>query len=337
MGAIGRNEPCPCGSGKKYKQCCLGKEPPPRVSSVMDELRAAIAGKTFNSLDEANAFAQSFMESKNRVPQLDFLGISSEQMHRLLDFPFARTRDIVEIDMDLSPDTFRGIPVVDNALLFMGRLAEQEPLKATAKGNIPLPFAREVLAELKMPERELYVTSIRTEEEAPILHALRELLTLCGWVKKRNGRFSLTENGRKIVQGGFIGADFRNLLDKYTLIFNWGFMDRYPSFSIVQRSFLFGLYLLHRQAGREIEDNALADHFLRAFPQVLEDTRRYEVLYREPRDFISGCFSLRFLERFCEYFGFVTIRREVIPGRFIKRKFVRTTDFFRRYLQLRVQ
>lgn len=23
--AIGRNEPCPCGSGRKYKQCCLGK------------------------------------------------------------------------------------------------------------------------------------------------------------------------------------------------------------------------------------------------------------------------------------------------------------------------
>ena len=23
---IGRNDPCPCGSGKKYKHCCLGKE-----------------------------------------------------------------------------------------------------------------------------------------------------------------------------------------------------------------------------------------------------------------------------------------------------------------------
>ena len=21
---IGRNDPCPCGSGKKYKKCCLG-------------------------------------------------------------------------------------------------------------------------------------------------------------------------------------------------------------------------------------------------------------------------------------------------------------------------
>jgi len=23
---IGRNDPCPCGSGKKYKKCCLGRE-----------------------------------------------------------------------------------------------------------------------------------------------------------------------------------------------------------------------------------------------------------------------------------------------------------------------
>jgi hypothetical protein len=23
---IGRNDPCPCGSGKKFKKCCLSKE-----------------------------------------------------------------------------------------------------------------------------------------------------------------------------------------------------------------------------------------------------------------------------------------------------------------------
>src|SRR6056297_42933 len=26
MSHIGRNEPCPCGSGKKYKKCCLDKD-----------------------------------------------------------------------------------------------------------------------------------------------------------------------------------------------------------------------------------------------------------------------------------------------------------------------
>jgi len=25
--SVSRNDPCPCGSGKKYKQCCLGKPP----------------------------------------------------------------------------------------------------------------------------------------------------------------------------------------------------------------------------------------------------------------------------------------------------------------------
>jgi hypothetical protein len=26
MSKLGRNDPCPCGSGKKYKQCCLAKD-----------------------------------------------------------------------------------------------------------------------------------------------------------------------------------------------------------------------------------------------------------------------------------------------------------------------
>jgi hypothetical protein len=35
MTKIGRNDPCPCGSGKKYKKCCLGKDqPPPRRATV---------------------------------------------------------------------------------------------------------------------------------------------------------------------------------------------------------------------------------------------------------------------------------------------------------------
>ncbi len=29
MNKIGRNDPCPCGSGRKYKKCCLGKVDPP--------------------------------------------------------------------------------------------------------------------------------------------------------------------------------------------------------------------------------------------------------------------------------------------------------------------
>lgn len=33
---IGRNAPCPCGSGKKYKKCCLGKEDNPEYSNLLN-------------------------------------------------------------------------------------------------------------------------------------------------------------------------------------------------------------------------------------------------------------------------------------------------------------
>jgi methionyl aminopeptidase len=32
---IKRNDPCPCGSGKKYKKCCLGK---PEIARRDDDL-----------------------------------------------------------------------------------------------------------------------------------------------------------------------------------------------------------------------------------------------------------------------------------------------------------
>ena len=34
MDKMGRNEPCPCGSGKKYKRCCLGQEAPAKAPPV---------------------------------------------------------------------------------------------------------------------------------------------------------------------------------------------------------------------------------------------------------------------------------------------------------------
>lgn len=34
MTKVGRNHPCPCGSGKKYKQCCLQADEAARVAAI---------------------------------------------------------------------------------------------------------------------------------------------------------------------------------------------------------------------------------------------------------------------------------------------------------------
>jgi len=70
MAKIGRNDPCPCGSGKKYKKCCLGKvqhaparalanatmppSPPPATGALCDEppVSAYALARMFEKSDE---------------------------------------------------------------------------------------------------------------------------------------------------------------------------------------------------------------------------------------------------------------------------------------------
>ena len=42
MTATGRNDPCPCGSGAKFKRCCLGKTDAPPAAYSRDERAAAL-------------------------------------------------------------------------------------------------------------------------------------------------------------------------------------------------------------------------------------------------------------------------------------------------------
>jgi hypothetical protein len=73
MAKTGRNDPCPCGSGNKYKKCCLAKDEatgrerlaaavqppasPPHLSSVAQEIarRLAVHDDTDELVDASNA------------------------------------------------------------------------------------------------------------------------------------------------------------------------------------------------------------------------------------------------------------------------------------------
>lgn len=58
MKTVGRNDPCPCGSGKKYKKCCL-------AADVWD--RAAPSGKILGSLAELKAEVEELDNLSNSV------------------------------------------------------------------------------------------------------------------------------------------------------------------------------------------------------------------------------------------------------------------------------
>ena len=62
MTKVGRNQPCPCGSGKKYKQCCLAVDDAARLAAInpTPPQRAPESFATINaqSCDEAERLDQ---------------------------------------------------------------------------------------------------------------------------------------------------------------------------------------------------------------------------------------------------------------------------------------
>ena len=140
---VGRNDPCPCGSGLKYKKCCLeldsSAEQPRVMGSVMDEVQELLKGKTFASLDEVNAFVHQHMQQANQATLDDFHGLSSEQMHRFLYFPFD-TPGLVSF-----PSLSEAAPNGTILSLFnlLADAIGADGIKATATGNLPRNLCRE--------------------------------------------------------------------------------------------------------------------------------------------------------------------------------------------------
>ena len=50
MSKIGRNDPCPCGSGKKYKKCHINQEIPMKKPTYYHPVSGMFFSKTGNSL-----------------------------------------------------------------------------------------------------------------------------------------------------------------------------------------------------------------------------------------------------------------------------------------------
>jgi hypothetical protein len=91
------------------------------------------------------------------------------------------------------------------------------------------------------------------------------------------------------------------------------------------------LFILRELAKDFIEDTVLARYFIGTFPMVLQEARQGTIF--DPREEVTMCFSWRFLQWFCRYFGFVEIQEEKIEGSFVRKKrFIKNTDFLEKYV-----
>ena len=107
MGKIGRNEMCPCGSGRKFKRCCLGKQQE-QTANLTDVQKAQI------SLQNAiNAIQESASKGIQKVQELGvFVFFSTTdgdawllEVTEMDALQVASGKEVLTVDLEENPET----------------------------------------------------------------------------------------------------------------------------------------------------------------------------------------------------------------------------------------
>jgi hypothetical protein len=314
MMKIGRNDPCPCGSGKKYKKCCFLTEHPDPVpehirdlfAGTHDEVRELLKDRDFSSLDEANEVLSSHFSRTNRLANDDFSGLSPEQMNALLYEPF----DSAEyISFNWNFETTPEAPILTLFSLLVEGIGE-DGLKPTAKGNLPRQFCRE--AALRYRRDELHQEQIRfrkvnKEDDFFDLHVTRIVAEMAGLIRKYRGKFILSRECRRILKQQGLKGVYPLLFKAYIKEYNWGYGDGYSELPFIQQSFAYTLYLLQRYTAQWQPQSFLEEKYIQAFPMLLTEIQGSE--YFPPEQQLSSCYTLRTIRKFASFLGLVELER----------------------------
>ncbi|MGC8492389.1 MAG: SEC-C domain-containing protein [Syntrophobacteraceae bacterium] len=309
---IGPNDLCPCGSGKEFQHCCANKLSADvhraKLDDAMGEIRALLEGRSFSSLEEANAFLSAYTQERNRAPRDNFDGLSSEQMHRFLHFPFD-TPDLASFPprLDITPEA----PILKLFSLLIEALGDQG-VKSTSTGNLPRNLCRDIAMAYRGEEkyREIYRSGeLRSEPEFFDLHVTRLVSGLSKFIRKYKGKFIVSGECRKLMNKQGLAGIYPKLFRDFATSYNWAFRDRWQPVPLIQQSFLFSLYLLKRHGTEWQSNRYYEDWFLRAFPSVLQEVSPVGE-YFSPEKILRSCYSLRCLDSFAGFLGLVEIQRD---------------------------
>ncbi|MEA3362128.1 MAG: SEC-C metal-binding domain-containing protein [Thermodesulfobacteriota bacterium] len=311
---IGRNDPCPCGSGKKYKKCCLLTEQSRPVPESIDdvfaesraEIRELLQSHDFDSLDEANDVLDAHFSRKNRIGNPDFSGLSPEQMNAILYDPFD-SPDYIRFSKSFEREYES--PILTLFSLLVEAIGE-EGLKPTAKGNLPQRLCRDAASRYLGSKTEPLPTlhrRVNKEDDFFDLHVTRIVAEMAGLVRKYRGKFILSRECRRILKKQGVMGVYPLLFRTYIEEYNWGYGDGYEDLPFIQQSFAYTLYLLQLFTAQWQHQSVLEERYVRAFPMLLAEIPGSD--YFPPEQQLSSCYTLRAICRFAAFFGLVELEK----------------------------
>ncbi|MEW6745997.1 MAG: SEC-C metal-binding domain-containing protein [Planctomycetota bacterium] len=152
MDKVGRNDPCPCGSGQKYKKCCMGRRDLPQAETIAPAtlVEESLDGYALTPSEQRRWLDRTDMRSHNRIlemPDEELVALPFGELddyhkwaaaQRLRDLGDRRTFEALRREIALSETPHQAIQYVDLLEACIGeelrpRAAHEVALKAAAR------------------------------------------------------------------------------------------------------------------------------------------------------------------------------------------------------------
>jgi hypothetical protein len=301
---LGRNAPCPCGSGKKYKRCCMDSVSKLHTE-MLDDVDQVVAMSSNLTLDELNVVIQKRTGERNNRPNPDFCGLSPTQMSNWLYAPF---NELAWVTI-CTPEVLSTSPVMRYLTLILDEAMQNDgSFKATSRGNLPVKVVKQAsdfLPEFAVSQFERHISISEfagsNEDKFNALHYTRILAESAGIIYRRSNRYHVKKAAQKQYQSQGISVFFKPMLEAATKKYNWGYLDSWEHDIDLRTFWLFMLWRLQTHASVE----RLIDEVATAFPDLLLACLPDDDY--TPIQQLSTLIKLRFIERFLQYWGFITI------------------------------
>lgn len=307
----GRNEQCPCGSGKKYKRCCINIATP-MSDELRHEMEQITAMNPNLTLDELNVVLQSKVHTRNQQGNPDFCGLSPDEIANWLYAPMEQLQGVTVH----TPEDVSASPVMRYLEIILEEAMENGgAFKATAKGNLPTKIvkkAAELLPELAVAKlkRPIMINDYFgvNEDKFTALHYTRVLAEIAGIIYLRAGRYHVKKAVQARYQKEGVRAFFKPMLEAVVSQYNWAYLDAFDYQGELRAFWVYMLWRLKTHGNVE----QLSEEVMTAFPDILLDFNPNDFL---PSDrMLRTLIESRFIDRFLQFWGFVVFERKYIAS-----------------------
>lgn len=328
---IGRNDPCPCGSGKKYKKCCLEKDENARRLENQTGFRGvppvtnAPVGDVVNSLDLENRLADAkdiddvrsrmgtIVDEYNAKIDEDDIVIdrTADRLNELYEKGPLNAESAVTVNKKVSASVLEKTPVVVFLRVFLEILARNG-------GNIPLDDSGFLKVE-KKEFTDLFVewstaqfdgqNKLITSLFSDYLPVANVIALEIGLIKPEGDRVSITEKGIRLLAGKELKKNYFSALTAMTNRISWFFGLDYPDEAGIIQD-VSGIALFFFSVLENDEKNALPDAVLDTIDSIIPVYRTMEKAGFSPEE-TQAIFFDNFFLLYCFLFGFIDVIRFV--------------------------